>query len=358
VRRPRSAAKPGSRSLSVPSLLFGIFEYCFARDARTFEIVTTIQLRNAGKGAARVLVPVPAVNTEWQRSLDSTWTGNARAIQPAAAGKAQCVMAQFDAGTPEPNLQVTSRVQTQNRAADWSRTSASEGAESLREWLTPTSLAPMDGIVREVANQITAGARTDKEKARRIYDWIVVNTYREPKVRGCGLGDIRFMLESGDPGANARTSMACSSGCAARAGLPARDDYGVRVAPSEFGYRELGGNSAKLEGAQHCRAEVYLREHGWVAMDPADVAKVMRQETGEWIKDTDHPIVAPVRKALFGGWEGNWVAYNMASDVSLPGSTGRPIAFFMYPQAESSAGRSNSLNAEAFTYKISAREIS
>jgi hypothetical protein len=37
-------------------------------------------------------------------------------------------------------------------------------------------------------------------------------------------------------------------------------------------------------------------------MYPDDVAKVMRLETGEWIKSTTHPVVAPVHKRLFGGW--------------------------------------------------------
>ena len=90
--------------------------------------------------------------------------------------------------------------------------------------------------------------------------------------------------------------------------------------PSEFGYKELGANPASLKGAQHCRAEVYLKGHGWVAMDPADVTKVMRQETPEWIKDAGHPIVAPVRKALFGSWEGNWMGYNSATTSPCPGA--------------------------------------
>jgi transglutaminase-like putative cysteine protease len=77
-----------------------------------------------------------------------------------------------------------------------------------------------------------------------------------------------------------------------------------------------------LQGAQHCRAEVYLKDHGWVAMDPADVAKVMRMETTEWIKSAQHPLIAPIHKGLFGGWEGNWIAFNTAHDVSLPHSKG------------------------------------
>jgi len=99
----------------------------------------------------------------------------------------------------------------------------------------------------------------------------------------------------------------------------ARDVYGIRVAKSAFGYKELGAGTPDITRAQHCRAEVWLAGRGWVAMDPADVGKVMRLETADWIKTTDHPVVTPVYRALFGGWEGNWMGYNVAHDVAQPG---------------------------------------
>lgn len=326
---------------------------------RTFEIETVVTLRKSPRAAATLWIPTPIINTDWQRSQPSVWTGNARNMRLAMAGGAQCFIAEFDADQPEPSVRVTSRVQTRSRAVDWSKTSKTQSQDesSLRQWLAPTSYKPTDGIVLKTAEQIVAGAQTDKDKARRIYDWIIANTYREPKVRGCGLGDIRFMLESGDLGGKCADLNGLFVGLCRAAGVPARDAFGLRVAPSAFGYRELSGNPAKLEGAQHCRAEVYLRGHGWVAADPADVAKVMRQETSEWIKDADHPLVAPVRKALFGRWEGNWIAYNMADDVTLPGSSGKALPFLMYPQAETDDRRLDPLDAENFVYKIQAREL-
>jgi len=227
----------------------------------------------------------------------------------------------------------------------------------LRRWTQPSELITTDGIVRKVATQIVAGARTDREKAQRIYDWVIVSTYREPKVRGCGQGDIKAMLESGNLSGKCADINALFVGLCRAVGIPARDLYGVRLVPSAFGYRELGGNPASLKGAQHCRAEVYLKTHGWVAMDPADVTKVMRQETAEWIKDAGHPIVTPVRKALFGSWEGNWMAYNSASDVSLTGTKSRKLGFFMYPQAQTSAGGRDPYDPDSFAYQITAREI-
>ena len=93
-------------------------------------------------------------------------------------------------------------------------------------------------------------------------------------------------------------------------------------------------------------------------MDPADVGKVAREETGEWLK-IDHPLVQAVRPKLFGGWEGNWLAFNTAHDVALPHATrGGKLGFFMYPQAETQNGRLDSLDPDTFKYTITSREVS
>jgi hypothetical protein len=83
----------------------------------------------------------------------------------------------------------------------------------------------------------------------------------------------------------------------------------------------------------------------------------MRQETPEWIKDAGHPLVTPVRKALFGAWEGNWMGYNSASAVKLPGAKQARLGFFMYPQAETAEGALDPYDPDAFAYQITAREI-
>jgi len=98
--------------------------------------------------------------------------------------------------------------------------------------------APADRrIVKATASEITKGAKTDVEKARAIYEWIVDNTFRNPKTRGCGVGDIRFMLESKDLGGKCADLNALYVGLARAAGLPARDVYGIRVAKSKWDTR-------------------------------------------------------------------------------------------------------------------------
>ena len=70
----------------------------------------------------------------------------------------------------------------------------------------------------------------------------------------------------------------------------------------------------------------------------------------------DDPKVTAARTALFGAWEGNWLAYNFAHDVALPGAKA-PVDFLMYPQAETAAGRLDCLDPDTFRYSITAREL-
>jgi transglutaminase-like putative cysteine protease len=175
-------------------------------------------------------------------------------------------------------------------------------------------------------------------------------------VRGCGIGDIASMLTTGNLGGKCADLNALFVGLARAAGIPARDVYGIRVAPSIFGYKALGANSGTITKAQHCRAEVFLSGYGWVATDPADVRKVALEEPPGNLT-IDNPKVEAARNRLFGAWEGNWLAYNSAHDVALPGSKGPKIGFLMYPQAESGDLRFDCLEADVFKYTIKSKEL-
>lgn len=327
-------------------------------DWRTFDLTTAVELPS-GKGGTRLWLPVPSLDNAFQRTLDNKWEGNAAKTEIVGENGARMLMAEFNPGELSPRLTLTSRVQTKSRTVAWDKPAKpQEDAGILAENLKPTSLQPTDGIVRETAERATEGAATDVEKVRALYKWIVLNCHREPKVKGCGTGDVTALLTTSELGGKCADLNGLFVAMARAVGVPARDIYGIRVAPSAFGYRELGGNPEKLTGAQHCRAEVWLSDHGWVAMDPADVLKVMRQEKPEWIKDHNDPLIAPINAGLFGNWEGNWVGFNSARDLALPGSAaGDAVPFLMYPQAENAGGRFDELAADAFKYVITAREV-
>jgi transglutaminase-like putative cysteine protease len=255
-------------------------------------------------------------------------------------------------------LKIVSSVATRNHAADLTKPTVPPPADmaTLAPFLRPTRLLPTDGIVKSTANEITRGKGTDFDKARAIYEWIVENTFRDPKTPGCGLGDIRFMLETKNLSGKCADINGLFVGLARAAGLPARDLFGLRVAKSERGYTSLGLSSESASKAQHCRAEVYLVGYGWVPVDPADVRKVALEEPPGNLP-LEHEKVRAARTQLFGSWEMNWIAYNYANDVTLPGSKGRPIGYFMYPQGETANGRLDSLDPDGFRYEITVREV-
>ena len=326
---------------------------------RYFDVTTRVDvLRPAG--STRVWVPLPSLNGDFQRVIGNSWSGNAPEIKAASDPKygAQMAWAQWPAGGAQPQLAVTSRVALRNRAVDLARPDPAIRlrAADARLNTAPTALIPTDGIVRKTALEIVRGESTELGKARAIYQWIVDNTFRDPKVRGCGTGDIRFMLESGDLGGKCADLNALYVGLARAAGLAARDVYGVRVAKSAFGYKSLGASSPDITKAQHCRADVFVTGYGWVPVDPADVRKVVLEEPPGKLP-LDAPKVVAARKTLFGHWEMNWMAYNTAHDIELPGSSGRPVPFLMYPQAETAKGRLDPLDPADFRYAITAREL-
>jgi transglutaminase-like putative cysteine protease len=327
---------------------------------RTFEVTTRVEILTPA-GATRIWVPAAITRpTPFQKTLSDTFHaagGTAKVVRskPDALG---IITAEYPVGA-SPILTVTSRVQTRNYAVDLnaSEPAHQEKSEGLKYFLQPTRYLPTDGIVKKTSDEITKDSKTDEQKARAIYEWIVDNTFRNPKTRGCGAGDIRFMLESRDLGGKCADLNALYVGLARAAGLPARDVYGIRVAKSEMGYKSLGASSEKVTKSQHCRAEVHLEKHGWVPVDPADVRKVVLEEP-PGNRPLDDDMVKKSRARLFGSWEMNWMAFNFAHDVTLPGSSGAPLTFFMYPQAETGGQRLDCLDPDSFKYEITSKEIS
>ena len=332
-----------------------------AGEWRTYEVLNKIEV-SFPKGTSRVWLPLPMIaDTQWHRSLGNGWSGNATQARVVSDGKygVSMLYAEWSQDNAVPQIEVTSRFATREHNVDPAR--PRQRAEQLsaadRQFFTaPTEFIPTDGIVRKTAQGIVKDARSDVEKSRAIYEWVVENTFRDAKVRGCGWGDIKTMLETGNLGGKCGDLNALFVGLARSVGVPARDVYGLRVGPSVHGYRSLGVATPSVTRAQHCRAEFFAEGRGWVPVDPADVRKVALEEPPGNLALQD-PKVEAARKRLFGNWEMNWLAYNMGHDIALPNSTGSKLPYLMYPNGETGGERLDQLDPDSFKYSITAREI-
>jgi len=322
---------------------------------RTFEIVTKIAL-DESHDAGKAWIPLALARTApFQIDRGHTIGGNADTtrVEKLAGADAMVLVAEWGHMMPPPEVSVTMKVETSDYRVSLTSPNGARRSADLANYLKPTKLIPIDGIVKQTSDAITKGKTSDLSKARAIYDWIVENTVRDPEVKGCGRGDIRGMLEMTNLSGKCADLNALFVGLARAAGLPARDLYGLRVAPSAQ-FASLGRAGGNVTTAQDCRAEVWADTYGWIPVDPADVRKLMLEEKKPSLGDG---YVARAREALFGSWEGNWIAFNDAHDVTLPGSAGKPLPFLMYPQAEVGGERLDSLDPEHFKYTITAREI-
>jgi len=102
--------------------------------------------------------------------------------------------------------------------------------------------------------------------------------------------------------------------------------------------------------AQHVRAEFYVPGFGWIPVDPSDVRRAIAMEG---LSDQDSKLQS-LRKILFGVWEMNWIAFNVGTDVELPGRQTK-VPFLLLPQLEAQGTLRDGTNPTGFEYTINAR---
>ncbi|WP_338664927.1 transglutaminase family protein [Pararoseomonas sp. SCSIO 73927] len=345
---PRRTLLAGAADLSLPSLLpsrAGAQPHLAGW--RRFELRTEVTVET-GDEPAILWLPLAGTVGTYQRADEPAVETNGRAerVQDARYG---AEMLRITWSSPrEQRVVVTQAVATRPRGAEPAALSAAERAL----WTAPTESVPTDGIVAETAARITVGLGTEEAKLRALYDWVVENTFRNGATRGCGTGDIKVMLETGWLGGKCADINALMTGLARACGIPARDVYGIRVAASENS-RSLGTGGPDITRAQHCRTEMHVGGR-WVPVDPADVRKIVLEENLP--VESDH--VRRQRERLFGNWEMNWVGYNSATNIALPGAPrAMESNFLMYPCAMTAKGEPDCLDPAAFRYAIAAREI-
>jgi transglutaminase-like putative cysteine protease len=210
------------------------------------------------------------------------------------------------------------------------------------KYLKPTSLAPIGGEVKKLADTITKGKKTVLKKAKAIYDWVCKNMYRDPKTIGCGKGDVCQLLER--PGGKCTDISSVFIALARAAGVPAREVFSIRL-----------GKKPRQDVTtwQHCWAEFFLPGYGWVSVDPADVRKKMLVEK----LDLNDAKTNAYRDYFWGSIDPYRVVIAHGRDIVLnPPQKGAPLNAFGYPYAEVGGHPINFYDPAAFVYRITYHE--
>ncbi len=320
---------------------------------RSYRLSYQVTLPKTGKNA-RLWLPLPDTNdTLYQFTQGSVWSGSAKSAKFYTLPQTDfpAFHAEWN-GDGERQVTVSSIVKTADRQVDLHSYHAPAKAvipDNIKRFLQSTQQIPLDGVLRQTASSIIKDSDKSHplQKARIIYDWVIDHANYDKGVRGRGKGDVKLVLANESLSGKCADINALFVGLARASGIPARHQYGIRI--NESALNKNLGKFGDISTAQHCRAEFYLAGLGWVPADPADVCEVIALEG----LPRNHDQVNALREKLFGAWEMNWVAFNHGENITLgQNSHAGKVPFFLYPHAEIDGQQLDSLDPQAFSYKI------
>ncbi len=295
-------------------------------------------------GDAQLWIPYP-ISNEYQTISDISVTGDYVEVAVYTDKKFQAPMlyARWDKNAGTRKLNFTFKVDRQEVCKrEFPEKEAKWDPVDYAEFLAPTKLGPIDGDVKKLADKITKGKTTVLGKAKAIYDWTCENTYRNPKTRGCGSGNVCLLLK--DPGGKCGDISSMFIALARAAGVPSREVFGIRQGKKQI---------QDISTWQHCWSEFFLPGYGWVPVDPADVRKMMLKHN---LKFSDGKT-KDYQNYYWGGIDPYRVKLSQGRDLTLnPPQSGDTINYLMYPYAQVGKKVIDWLDPENFKYTITYRQ--
>lgn len=317
--------------LALPSVIFGA--------SRKGTVTYSITLDASEKAQkARLWFPYP-LSGDHQTIDDVSLKGNytSSAFYRDRASGAHYFYAEWEGGGGERIFEMIFTAEVEERSFSDLQDRGEPIPVEVRPYLLSTDCLPTGGKIKEVADRIVEGKDDILDKARAVYDWTVENTYRDPNIRGCGLGIVeRTLAEKGGKCADISSVFVA---LARAAGVPARDVWGLKL-----------GKHAEddITSGLHCWAEFYLPGTGWIPVDPADVRKAML------VKDLDLEGAREYREYFFGSVD----QYHLVLEkdargiIFSPQQEGPPLNYFLYPYAEVDGTPLDYFDAKEFRYSI------
>ncbi|MFV1950936.1 MAG: transglutaminase family protein [Nitrospinota bacterium] len=287
---------------------------------------------------ARLWLPYP-LSDKHQRIEDVKIDGNftKSAIYREPQSGTIYLFTEWPVRSDKKSLELSFKVKAEERILKDLKDTNDPVPEEVKKFLGSNWWIPTDGKIKEIAVQITKGKKGILEKSRAVHDWVVENTYRDPRVKGCGLGIVEQTLAN--RGGKCADISSVYVALARAAGVPAREVFGLR----------LGRKSEQdMTGGFHCWAEFYLPGTGWVQVDPADVRKVML------VKKLNLKQAKEFREYYFGAVDEYRIVLERGGRgiTFQPSQDGEPLNYFMYPYAEVDGKPLDYFDPKGFSYSV------
>src|ERR1041385_3616992 len=285
-------------------------EYLKPGSSRTFAIEYVGKVMGVPDGARklRVWLPVPQDSTV-QTIRDLSFSQPPRlAPEPKYGNK----IAFWEFDKPKSNLDLTMKFPCQRREAivdlDRLRRDGKDPATRFVVFKQPDKLVLVDEEIRKLSNEITAGKPSTLEKARAIYDYVLVKMTYDKNHVGWGLGSTRHACDMGK--GNCTDFHALFNSLCRAQGIASGFEIGLYL-PYEKGKVEpLGG--------YHCWAFFRVPGKTWVPVDCSEGDRFAER-----------------REFFFGSHTSNRVTLSTGRDIALvPQQDGAPLNYFLNPYAE------------------------
>jgi transglutaminase-like putative cysteine protease len=262
------------------------------------------KLRVKDDSRVQIWVPYPAdtlhqsvltatIESPWPYTLERDRSGN-RALHVTGRGK------------PSRDLVMRFRVEREPSDGIPAVDARPETPLDPERYRYAERLVPLDGIIRQVAEQQSADRKTSAEKVRAFYDYVVTNLRYNKDGTGWGRGDAVWACDN--KRGNCTDFHSLFIGMTRSQGIPARFVIGFPV-PTDRDDGSIGG--------YHCWAEYFDAGRGWVPVDASEASKAGKAD------------------AYFGVLPSDRIEFTVGRDLLLsPPQNGPPLNYFIYPYAE------------------------
>ena len=203
-------------------------------------------------------------------------------------------------------IQFAFRRKEVRHGGSYDRSMSFGGRATLRRYLEPDSLVPIDGEIARRAREVEhrVGKSSVYQLAHALFRDVLQSMKYDKSGTGWGRGDALFACDAGR--GNCTDYHSLFVGMARALGIPARFIIGFPL-PAQPGDQAISG--------YHCWAEFWDETRGWVPVDISEADK--------------HP---EKRELLFGGLDSLRIQFTMGRDIQLaPPRTKHRLNYFIYP---------------------------